>query len=53
VISGLIFLYGILPGVLHIIAIAIISKFPITPEVHLDIQQQLARLRAEQQEAKS
>ena len=47
VISGLIFLYGILPGVLHIIAIVVISKFPITPEVHLHIQQQLAQVRAE------
>jgi sugar (glycoside-pentoside-hexuronide) transporter len=49
VVSGLIFLYGILPGVLHIIAIAIISKFPITPEVHLEIQQQLAQLKARKQ----
>lgn len=51
--SGLIFLYGILPGILHIIAIMIISKFPITPEVHQEIQQKLTRLRAEHQEAQT
>lgn len=43
VIGGLIFLYGVLPGILQITAAFIINRFPITPEVHADIRRQLGR----------
>lgn len=43
VIGGLIFLYGVLPGTLQIVAAVIINRFPITPEVHAEIRRQLGR----------
>jgi GPH family glycoside/pentoside/hexuronide:cation symporter len=43
VVSGLLFLYGILPGVLQLVSVVIIQRFPITPEVHQDIRRQLGR----------
>jgi GPH family glycoside/pentoside/hexuronide:cation symporter len=43
VISGLTFLYGTLPAVLQFVAVVIIHRFPITPEVHRSIQEQLGR----------
>ncbi|MBQ73565.1 MAG: hypothetical protein CMQ20_00915 [Gammaproteobacteria bacterium] len=43
VISGLLFLYGMLPGVLQLVAAVIIYNFPITPEVHRKIREQLGR----------
>ncbi len=43
VISGLIFLYGVLPGTLQILSAVILNKFPITPEVHAEIRRKLGR----------
>ena len=40
VISGMKFLYCVLPAVFHLVALLVFQKFPITPEVH-------ARIRAE------
>jgi GPH family glycoside/pentoside/hexuronide:cation symporter len=41
VIAGMKFLYCLLPAVLHLVALLIFQRFPITPQVHARIRQQL------------
>jgi GPH family glycoside/pentoside/hexuronide:cation symporter len=48
VISGMKLLYCVLPAVLHLVALLVFQKFPITPEVHARIRAELdARAAAE------
>ena len=47
VIEGMKFLYCLLPAVLHLAALLIFQKFPITPEVHAQIRAQLDARKAE------
>jgi GPH family glycoside/pentoside/hexuronide:cation symporter len=47
VIEGMKFLYCLLPAVLHLAALLIFQKFPLTPEVHAQIRAQLNARRAE------
>ena len=47
VIAGMKFLYCLLPAVLHLVALLIFQKFPITPEVHAQIRAQLDARKAE------
>ncbi len=41
VIDGMKFLYCLLPAVCHLVALLVFQKFPITPEVHARIRQEL------------
>jgi GPH family glycoside/pentoside/hexuronide:cation symporter len=41
VVLGMKFLYCLLPGICHLVALLIFQKFPITPEVHARIRAQL------------
>jgi GPH family glycoside/pentoside/hexuronide:cation symporter len=47
VILGMKFLYCLLPGVCHLVALLIFQRFPITPEVHARIRAQLNARAAE------
>ena len=41
VIEGMKFLYCLLPAVLHLVALLVFQKFPITPQVHAGIRKEL------------
>jgi GPH family glycoside/pentoside/hexuronide:cation symporter len=53
VIAGMKFLYCLLPAALHLVALLIFQKFPITPEVHAQIRAQLDARNAEPEAAGS
>ena len=46
VIGGMKFLYCLLPAIFHLLALLILQRFPITPEVHAEIRAQLDRRKA-------